>query len=105
MMCLGKWKVQIVTQRIKQIVLADQALTYFSVQDGRPDRSFFSADCFHLSQRAQTLMARSLWNNMVSFAQEQAVMWSSHRIMSFKVYVTYILNILSHLLPAGTSWK
>ncbi|CAG09206.1 unnamed protein product, partial [Tetraodon nigroviridis] len=32
--------------------------------DGRPDRSFFSADCFHLSQRAQTLMARSLWNNM-----------------------------------------
>lgn len=35
-------------------------------QDGRPDRSFFSADCFHLSQKAQTLMARSLWNNMVS---------------------------------------
>ncbi|KAM4521769.1 phospholipase B1, membrane-associated-like [Odontesthes bonariensis] len=33
--------------------------------DGRPDRSFFSADCFHLSQRAQTLMARSLWNNML----------------------------------------
>ncbi|XP_054617588.1 phospholipase B1, membrane-associated-like isoform X1 [Dunckerocampus dactyliophorus] len=33
--------------------------------DGRPDRSFFSADCFHLSQRAQTQMARSLWNNML----------------------------------------
>ncbi|XP_041660847.1 phospholipase B1, membrane-associated-like [Cheilinus undulatus] len=33
--------------------------------DGRPDRSFFSADCFHLSQKAQTLMARSLWNNML----------------------------------------
>ncbi|XP_041832725.1 phospholipase B1, membrane-associated-like [Melanotaenia boesemani] len=33
--------------------------------DGRPDRSFFSADCFHLSLKAQTLMARSLWNNML----------------------------------------
>nr|XP_040016080.1 phospholipase B1, membrane-associated-like isoform X1 [Gasterosteus aculeatus aculeatus] len=33
--------------------------------DGRADRSFFSADCFHLSRKAQTLMARSLWNNML----------------------------------------
>ncbi|XP_040919608.1 phospholipase B1, membrane-associated-like [Toxotes jaculatrix] len=33
--------------------------------DGLPDRSYFSADCFHLSQKAQTLMARSLWNNML----------------------------------------
>ncbi|XP_020484126.3 phospholipase B1, membrane-associated [Labrus bergylta] len=33
--------------------------------DGRPDRSYFSADCFHLSQKAHTLMARSLWNNML----------------------------------------
>ncbi|XP_037304876.2 phospholipase B1, membrane-associated-like [Pungitius pungitius] len=33
--------------------------------DGRADRSFFSADCFHLSQKAQTLMARSLWKNML----------------------------------------
>ncbi|XP_063350723.1 phospholipase B1, membrane-associated [Pelmatolapia mariae] len=33
--------------------------------DGRPDRSFFSADCFHVSQKAQTMMARSLWNNML----------------------------------------
>ncbi|XP_034555910.1 phospholipase B1, membrane-associated-like [Notolabrus celidotus] len=33
--------------------------------DGRPDRSYFSADCFHLSQKAQTQMARSLWNNML----------------------------------------
>ncbi|KAM9798090.1 phospholipase B1, membrane-associated-like [Neosynchiropus ocellatus] len=33
--------------------------------NGSPDRSFFSADCFHLSQKAQTLMARSLWNNML----------------------------------------
>ncbi|XP_029352949.1 phospholipase B1, membrane-associated-like [Echeneis naucrates] len=33
--------------------------------DGRPDRSFFSADCFHLSQKAHTMMAHSLWNNML----------------------------------------
>ncbi|XP_077366323.1 phospholipase B1, membrane-associated-like [Festucalex cinctus] len=33
--------------------------------DGRPDRSYFSADCFHLSQKAHTQMARSLWNNMI----------------------------------------
>lgn len=33
--------------------------------DGHADRSYFSADCFHLSQKAQTLMARSLWNNML----------------------------------------
>nr|XP_046228514.1 phospholipase B1, membrane-associated-like [Scatophagus argus] len=35
------------------------------LSDGRPDRSFFSADCFHLSQKSQTLLARSLWNNML----------------------------------------
>ncbi|XP_060927910.1 phospholipase B1, membrane-associated [Limanda limanda] len=32
---------------------------------GRPDRSFFSPDCFHLSQKSHTLLARSLWNNML----------------------------------------
>ncbi|MBN3304857.1 PLB1 Phospholipase, partial [Amia calva] len=35
------------------------------LQDGRPDRTFFTPDCFHLSQKAQSHMARSLWNNMV----------------------------------------
>ncbi|MBN3291961.1 PLB1 Phospholipase, partial [Polypterus senegalus] len=34
-------------------------------EDGRPDRSFFSADCFHLSQKSHSQMARALWNNMV----------------------------------------
>ncbi|KAK5857601.1 hypothetical protein PBY51_010836 [Eleginops maclovinus] len=34
------------------------------LEDGRPDRSYFSPDCFHLSQRAHTLMAKALWNNM-----------------------------------------
>ncbi|KAM9708848.1 phospholipase B1, membrane-associated isoform 1-T1 [Menidia menidia] len=34
-------------------------------EDGKPDRSYFSPDCFHLSQKAHTLMARALWNNML----------------------------------------
>ncbi|XP_017266887.1 phospholipase B1, membrane-associated isoform X2 [Kryptolebias marmoratus] len=36
-----------------------------TLEDGRPDRSYFTPDCFHLSQKAHTLMARSLWNNML----------------------------------------
>ncbi|KAM9420855.1 phospholipase B1, membrane-associated-like isoform 2-T3 [Salvelinus alpinus] len=35
------------------------------MEDGRPDRTYFSPDCFHLSQKAQTRMARGLWNNML----------------------------------------
>ncbi|XP_075963706.1 phospholipase B1, membrane-associated-like [Anarhichas minor] len=35
------------------------------LEDGRPDRSYFSPDCFHLSQKAHTLMAQALWNNML----------------------------------------
>lgn len=33
--------------------------------DGKPDASYFAPDCFHLSQKAHTLMARALWNNML----------------------------------------
>ncbi|XP_075304040.1 phospholipase B1, membrane-associated [Odontesthes bonariensis] len=35
------------------------------LEDGRPDRSYFTPDCFHLSQKAHTQMARALWNNML----------------------------------------
>ncbi|CAL8290008.1 unnamed protein product [Gadus morhua 'NCC'] len=35
------------------------------LEDGRPDRSYFSPDCFHLSQKAHTVMALALWNNMI----------------------------------------
>ncbi|KAG7267278.1 hypothetical protein CRUP_015007, partial [Coryphaenoides rupestris] len=35
------------------------------LQDGRPDRSYFAPDCFHLSQKTHTLMAVALWNNMI----------------------------------------
>ncbi|XP_026999860.2 phospholipase B1, membrane-associated [Tachysurus fulvidraco] len=40
-------------------------VTFPMLPDGRPDRSFFAADCFHLSQKSHTLMARALWNNML----------------------------------------
>ncbi|KAM3594481.1 uncharacterized protein V6R79_008609 [Siganus canaliculatus] len=33
-------------------------------EGGQLDRSYFAPDCFHLSQKAHTLMARALWNNM-----------------------------------------
>ncbi|XP_066532925.1 phospholipase B1, membrane-associated-like [Hoplias malabaricus] len=48
---------------VVQPLLRDIILPY--TEDGRPDRLFFSPDCFHLSQRAHTLMARALWNNML----------------------------------------
>ncbi|XP_038654995.1 phospholipase B1, membrane-associated [Scyliorhinus canicula] len=32
---------------------------------GQPDLSFFSVDCFHLSERGQAEMAIGLWNNML----------------------------------------
>lgn len=35
-------------------------------QDGEADASFFSVDCFHISERAHAEMAIALWNNMVS---------------------------------------
>ncbi|XP_019953531.2 phospholipase B1, membrane-associated [Paralichthys olivaceus] len=36
-----------------------------TLEDGSPDRSYFAPDCFHLSQKAHTVMARALWNNML----------------------------------------
>ncbi|NWI95843.1 PLB1 Phospholipase, partial [Pitta sordida] len=32
---------------------------------GRPDLSFFAADCFHFSVRGYAEMAMALWNNML----------------------------------------
>ncbi|XP_064014424.1 phospholipase B1, membrane-associated [Pogoniulus pusillus] len=33
--------------------------------DGKPDLSFFAADCFHFSARGYAEMAMALWNNML----------------------------------------
>ncbi|KAM7367703.1 hypothetical protein PAMP_013986 [Pampus punctatissimus] len=52
--------------------------------DGRADRSFFSADCFHLSQKAQTLMARSLWNNMLEPLGNKTALQDFSNSMSLK---------------------
>lgn len=35
-------------------------------QDGRPDVTYFSEDCFHFSERGHADMAVAMWNNMVS---------------------------------------
>ncbi|KPP78103.1 phospholipase B1, membrane-associated-like [Scleropages formosus] len=39
-------------------------------QDGTPDLSFFSVDCFHITERGHAEMAISLWNNMRAFDAE-----------------------------------
>uniref|UniRef100_A0A087YKL9 Phospholipase B1, membrane-associated n=1 Tax=Poecilia formosa TaxID=48698 RepID=A0A087YKL9_POEFO len=59
----GRYDTQSDFTVVIQPFLRDIALP--RLPDGRPDRSYFSADCFHLSQKSQTLMARSLWNNML----------------------------------------
>ncbi|XP_063775485.1 phospholipase B1, membrane-associated-like [Pseudophryne corroboree] len=38
---------------------------------GEPDVSFFSADCFHFSERGHAEMAIALWNNMLEPAGEK----------------------------------
>ncbi|KFQ30357.1 Phospholipase B1, membrane-associated, partial [Merops nubicus] len=34
-------------------------------ENGKPDLSFFAADCFHFSARGYAEMAMALWNNML----------------------------------------
>lgn len=40
-------------------------LLYFQPANGETDLSFFSPDCFHLSQKGHEAAADALWNNMV----------------------------------------
>lgn len=40
-------------------------------QEGEADTSFFSLDCFHISERAHAEMAIALWNNMVRMESSQ----------------------------------
>ena len=37
----------------------------FLLQNGKPDLSFFAADCFRFSEKGYAEMAVALWNNMV----------------------------------------
>lgn len=46
------------------------------LKNGQPDRSYFTPDCFHLSQKAHTLMARALWNNMVGSSRRSPILHS-----------------------------
>lgn len=43
----------------------------FPLQDSRPDDTYFSADCFHFSERGHADMAVALWNNMVSLTRRK----------------------------------
>ncbi|XP_056424549.1 phospholipase B1, membrane-associated [Hyla sarda] len=38
---------------------------------GEPDISYLAPDCFHLSQKAHTQLARKLWNNMLEPLQQK----------------------------------
>lgn len=63
--------------------------TLLSQKDGRPDRSYFSPDCFHLSQKAHTLMARALWNNMVGFTLLENISYIC--ILSHVVFISLVM--------------
>ena len=55
--------VYVQTQQLKGLLNEIQIL--FCSQVGQADLSFFSVDCFHISERAHAEMAIALWNNMV----------------------------------------
>merc|ERR1711874_388715 len=40
------------------------------------DYSFFAPDCLHPSQKLHSLMARALWNNMLTPVGKKATSWS-----------------------------
>jgi phospholipase B1 len=40
-------------------------LNLFSNKQGNTDLTYFSYDCFHLSQKGQSVAANALWNNML----------------------------------------
>ncbi|XP_059837279.1 phospholipase B1, membrane-associated-like [Hypanus sabinus] len=42
------------------------------LENGHPDTSFFAPDCFHLSQKFHTQVARALWNNMLQPVGEKS---------------------------------
>ncbi len=42
------------------------AISFFCyIQEGIPDNSYFSLDCFHFSPKGHAIGARYVWNNMV----------------------------------------
>jgi hypothetical protein len=40
------------------------------------DYTFFSEDCFHLSQKGQSYFAMNLWNQMLTKEHDRATNWS-----------------------------
>ncbi|XP_031773284.1 phospholipase B1, membrane-associated-like [Apis florea] len=46
-------------------------------EDGLIDLSYFSADCFHISQKMNALSANSLWNNLLQPIGNKTISWTS----------------------------
>ncbi|XP_055958926.1 phospholipase B1, membrane-associated isoform X2 [Patella vulgata] len=53
--------------------------TYLPVKDGtdEPDFSFFSPDCFHLSEKGHSTAATALWNNMFQPVGKKDLNWKT----------------------------
>eukprot|EP00916_Digyalum_oweni_P014298 GHVL01023480.1.p1 GENE.GHVL01023480.1~~GHVL01023480.1.p1 ORF type:complete len:543 (+),score=33.57 GHVL01023480.1:2-1630(+) len=46
------------------------------IEDGQPDLSYFSPDCFHLSRKGQAAAASALWNNMIERVDTKRIAWT-----------------------------
>ncbi|KAF4084484.1 hypothetical protein AMELA_G00129140 [Ameiurus melas] len=58
------------------------------LSDGRPDRSYFAADCFHFSQKSHTLMGRALWNNMLEHVNSKTTSVDFNKGVTLKCHST-----------------
>ncbi|XP_066589738.1 phospholipase B1, membrane-associated-like [Prorops nasuta] len=59
---------------VAQPILTDLKLPILS--SGFPDRSYLSADCFHISQKANARFSNSLWNSMLMPVGEKPRNWA-----------------------------
>ncbi|KAK2528723.1 Plb1 [Columba livia] len=50
---------------VSPVFLSHQAKISTLISSGKPNLSFFAADCFHFSARGYAEMAMALWNNML----------------------------------------
>lgn len=71
---------------------------------GETDVSYLAPDCFHLSQKAQSQLARMLWNNMVA----SFMYFTPSSVTSSDVCVTYVDFIavfIDFSVLFFTNWK
>lgn len=85
---------------ISSRVLTSFFLQISFFQDGKPDTTYFSVDCFHFSERGHADMAAAMWNNMVSLARAGILLFIYFFAIfccSLVMYLTEIpfLNVIS----------